>query len=41
DQVQEGQFRTTWDVSALPAGIYYVRIIIGNSDVLTKKVVVL
>ncbi len=41
DQVQEGQFRTTWNVSALPAGIYYVRIIIGNSDVLTKKVVVL
>jgi hypothetical protein len=41
DQVQEGQFRTSWNVSALPAGIYYVRIIIGNSEVLTKKVVVL
>ncbi len=41
DQVQEGQFRTSWNVSALPAGIYYVRIIIGRSNVITKKVVVL
>jgi hypothetical protein len=38
-QLLEGPFQTSWNVSDLPEGIYYVRILAG-SDVATKKVVV-
>ncbi len=37
----EGQFNTSWDVNNLPSGIYLIRITIGRSGVITKKVVVL
>ena len=40
-QIPEGEFKTSWNVSDLPAGIYYVRIIVAGSGVNTKKVVVL
>ncbi len=39
-QLPEGQFKTSWNVNELPAGIYYVRIMVGGSDVVAKKVVV-
>jgi hypothetical protein len=37
----EGQFNTSWDVDNLPGGIYFIRITIGRSGVITQKVVVL
>lgn len=40
-QLPEGQFNTTWDVNNLPGGIYFIRITIAGSGVITKKVVVL
>jgi hypothetical protein len=38
-QLPEGPFQTSWNVSDLPEGIYYVRIVVG-SDIATEKVVV-
>jgi len=38
-QLPEGPFQTSWNVSDLPEGIYYVRILVG-SDVATEKIVV-
>jgi len=40
-QIPKGRFKTSWNVSELPAGIYYVRITVGGSSVLNKKVIVL
>ena len=39
--LSEGQFNTSWDVNNLTSGIYFIRITIGRSGVITKKVVVL
>jgi hypothetical protein len=39
-QIPEGEFQTSWNVSDLAAGIYYVRILVGASGVDTKKVIV-
>lgn len=36
----EGQFRTTWNVNELPAGIYYVRVLLSGSGIVTKKLIV-
>ncbi len=40
-QLPEGQFTTSWDVTNLSGGVYFVRITLGRSGVVTKKVVVL
>jgi len=40
-QLPEGQFLTSWNVTLLPAGIYYVRITVGGSNRMVKRVVVL
>ncbi len=39
-QLPEGQFKTSWNVIDIPAGIYYVRIRIGGSHAVAKKVLV-
>jgi len=39
-QLTEGEFKTSWNVSELAAGIYYVRILVEGSGVNTKKVIV-
>jgi hypothetical protein len=38
-QIAEGQFNTSWNMNQLPAGIYFVRITLGNSSVITKRIV--
>ncbi len=38
-QLPEGSFQTSWNVNALSAGIYYVRILVG-SELANEKVVV-
>lgn len=38
-QIAEGQFRVSWNMTQLPAGIYFVRITLGNSNVLAKRIV--
>ncbi len=38
-ELAEGQFKAPWNMNQLPAGIYFVRITIGNSNVSTKRVV--
>ena len=40
-QLPEGQFKTSWNVAELPAGIYFIRFNIGNSNVVTQKVIIL
>ena len=40
-QLPEGQFKASWNVNDLPGGIYFIRITVGGSSVLTKKLVVL
>ncbi len=39
-QIPEGEFQTSWNVSDLAAGVYYVRILVEGSGVDTKKVIV-
>ena len=38
--VQAGQTKVVWDVSNLSSGIYYIRTYIGESNVITKKIIV-
>ncbi len=35
-----GQTNTTWDVSNLSSGIYYIRTTVGSSNVVTKKLII-
>jgi len=39
-QISSGQFNTNWNVNQLAAGVYYIRITVGTTNVITKKVIV-
>lgn len=39
-QLPEGQFSASWNVRDLPGGIYFIRITIGGSGTIAKKVIV-
>jgi hypothetical protein len=39
-RLQAGQTKVTWDVTNLSSGIYYIRTYIGESNVITKKIIV-